>query len=355
VGESGIKVSVVIPAYNAGQTLNQTLASARSQTHRHLEIIVVDDGSTDDTVAIAADHAADDPRVSVISQANAGVAAARNAGVAAAGADFIALLDADDLWASTKIEQQLAIFARGDPRVALVYTWFALLDAQSRVIKLGPQVQHEGDVLDPLAYYNFIGNGSAPLVRRTAIEEVGGFDATLRAQGGQGCEDWKLYFEIAERHHFAVVPEALTGYRHTPYNMSSDGRQMLRSRDLSIADLLPRHPTLENRFREGRNRLSRTLFHRSLARRRFGEAASLANAIWRYDPAFLIRMLGKLPASTFMALWTRHASRGGSQDLREAWFQTPEATSLQRTFHGKALPPRPSGNFLDLIAPTASP
>jgi glycosyltransferase involved in cell wall biosynthesis len=345
VGESGIKVSVVVPAYNAGQTLDQTLASARGQTYSNLEIIVVDDGSTDDTAAIAARHVAADRRVSVISQANAGVAAARNVGVAASEGEFIALLDADDLWASSKIEQQLAVFAQGDPRVALVYTWFALLDVQSRVIKLGPQIEHEGDVLDPLAYYNFIGNGSSPLIRRTAIEEVGGFDATLRARGGQGCEDWKLYFEIAERHHFALVPEALTGYRHTHNNMSSDGLQMLRSRDLCIADLLPRHPALENRFREGRNRLSRVLFHRSIARRRFGEIASLAASIGRYDPAFLIRILRNLPTSTWMALGARRASRRGSQDLRETSFQTPESVSLQRTFNWKALPPRSSGNL----------
>ena len=308
MGESGIKVSVVIPAYNAGQTLDQTLASARGQTHRHLEIIVVDDGSTDDSAAVAAVHAADDPRVSVISPVNAGVAAARNARVAAAAGAVVARRDAPALWAPSKIEQQLAVFVRSDARVALVYTWFALLDGRSRIIKLGPEIRHEGDVLDPLAYYNFIGNGSSPLVRRSAIEEVGGFDATLRARGGQGCEDWKLYFEIAERHHFALVPEALTGYRHTRDNMSSDGLQMLRSRDLCIADLLPRHPALEHRFREGRNRLSRALFHRSLARRRFGEVASLAAAIGRYDPAFLVRMLRKLPASAFMMMRARHAS-----------------------------------------------
>ena len=331
MGEGGIKVSVVIPAYNAGQTLHQTLASVRGQTHRHLEIIVVDDGSADDTAAIAARHAGEDPRVSVISQANAGVAAARNAGVAAAGGEFIAPLDADDLWAASKIERQLAVFARSDPRVALVYTWFALLDAKSRVIKSGPQVRHEGDVLDPLAYYNFIGNGSSPLIRRSAIEEVGGFDATLRARGGQGCEDWKLYFEIAERHHFALVPQMLTGYRHTHTNMSSDGLQMLRSRDLCIADLLPRHPTLENRFREGRNRLSRKLFHRSIARRRWREVASLAVAIGRYDPAFLMRVVRKLPASTLIALAERHAQRGGSQDRRRS--QSPESVSLQHSFH----------------------
>lgn len=303
---NGVKVSVVIPAFNAGRTLDETLTSARGQTYANLEIIIVDDGSTDDSAAIAMRHAAEDPRVSLIRQANAGVAAARNAGVAAAAGEFVALLDADDLWAETKIERQLDIFARSDPQVALVYTWFALIDAQSRVIKFGRQADHQGDVLDAIAYYNFIGNGSAPLIRRAAVEEVGGFDTTLRRRGGQGCEDWKLYFEIAARHHFGLVPEALTGYRHTPDNMSSNVLQMLRSRDLSIADLLPRHPELESQFRAGRNRLSRALLHRAIGQARLTDIASIAASMSCYDPVFLLKALARLPAA---ALTVRHARR----------------------------------------------
>ena len=332
MGVSGIRVSVVIPAYNAGRTLHQTLMSARGQTHDDLQIIVVDDGSTDETAQVAAHNAAADPRVTLIQQPNAGVAAARNTGVAAATGEFIAMLDADDLWASTKIERQLAMFAKSDPSVALVYTWFALIDARSRVIKRGPRIYHEGEVLSTLALYNFIGNGSAPLIRRTVIEEVGGFDATLRARGGQGCEDWKLYFEIAERHHFALVPQALTGYRHTPDNMSSDVLQMLRSRDLCIADLLPRHPELAQRFREGRNRLSRALFHRSIGQRRFGEIASLAAEIGRYDPAFLMGLFGKLPGNALAALGARHVPGTRSQGLLETGSQDFDAAPFQRTF-----------------------
>lgn len=314
VGKNGVSVSVVIPAFNAARTLGETLASARAQTHRDLEMIVVDDGSTDATADIALRHAVEDARIRLIRQDNAGVAAARNAGVAVARGDFVALLDADDIWAPTKIARQFDLFAQSGPRVALVYTWFALIDAQSQIIKFGRRTMHEGDVLEALAYYNFIGNGSAPLIRRTAIEEVGGFDPTLRARGGQGCEDWKLYFEIAERHHFAVVREALTGYRHTPGNMSSDVLQMLRSRDLCIADLLPRHPHLEQRFHSGRNRLSRQLLHRSIGRRHATEIASLAAAIGRHDPIFLMAILGKLPVAALGALSARYgAQRAGKR------------------------------------------
>ena len=105
-------VGVVVPAYNAAATLDETLRSVRAQTHRALEIIVVDDGSLDDTAAIARRHAAEDERVRVLCQANAGVAAARNAGWQSSRADLIAFIDADDLWAPTKIERQLQALAR---------------------------------------------------------------------------------------------------------------------------------------------------------------------------------------------------------------------------------------------------
>src|SRR5690348_12029992 len=100
-------VSVVIPAYNAAATLDETLRSVRSQTHRALEIIVVDDGSVDDTREIAGRHAAVDDRVQVVTQSNAGLAASRNAGWMRARSELIAFIDADDLWAPTKIERQL--------------------------------------------------------------------------------------------------------------------------------------------------------------------------------------------------------------------------------------------------------
>lgn len=111
-------VSVVIPAFNAEATIDETLCSVRSQSHERLEIIVVDDGSTDDTVAVAERHADRDPRITIIRQDNAGVAAARNAGWQAARAEFIAFIDADDLWAPGKIERQLQAMIDGERKRA---------------------------------------------------------------------------------------------------------------------------------------------------------------------------------------------------------------------------------------------
>lgn len=124
-------ITVIVPAYNAGATLDQTLESVRSQSYRNVEILIIDDGSRDETRGIATRHAAADNRVRLISQVNAGVAAARNRGIAEARGKLIAPIDADDLWASTKLEKQIAIM--DGPNVGLIYCWYAIIDADDNI------------------------------------------------------------------------------------------------------------------------------------------------------------------------------------------------------------------------------
>lgn len=292
-----VPVSVIIPAFNAERTIEETLVSARSQTHKALEIIVVDDGSTDGTAEIVAGHAASDPRIRLVQQRNEGVASARNRGISAASGEFIAPLDADDIWHPSKIERQLEVFAAEGPSTGLIYTWFALIDAESHVLQVRAGRSYRGKVLPNLAFYNFIGNGSSPLIRKSALAATAGYDAGLRERGGQGCEDWKLYFQLAKHCDFGVVPAPLTGYRLLSHNMSSDGVQMLRSRDLAIADLIADNPELRPIFRAGRNRLSRSLFHRALRQRRIGAALAIAGAIATHDPLFFARVIACLPVA----------------------------------------------------------
>jgi glycosyltransferase involved in cell wall biosynthesis len=204
-------VSVVIPAYNAQATLDETLSSVRAQTHQTLEIIVVDDGSTDGTHALAERHAAADARIRVLHQANAGVAAARNAGWQHSRAEFIAFVDADDLWAPTKIERQLLALIAGGPRAGLAYCWTARLDASGRVTRCYGGIQHAGDVLPEILRSNFIGSGSNVMVRRQAALDVEGYDRRLRDAGAEGCEDWLFSSRVAETYRFTCVPEVLVG------------------------------------------------------------------------------------------------------------------------------------------------
>ena len=191
-------VSVVIPAYNAEATIDDTLRSVRSQTHRDLEIIVVDDGSTDRTTSVVKTHAAIDGRVTLIAQENAGVAAARNAGWRSARSALIAFVDADDLWAPTKIERQLEVILSGGMRVGLVYTWWALIDEHNRIRCKVQGRDIAGDVLEQTLMGNFVGHASSPLIRRQALVEAGGFDSGLRDAGIHGCEDLLVYHRIAE-------------------------------------------------------------------------------------------------------------------------------------------------------------
>ena len=287
------KVSVIVPAYNAEATLDETLMSVRAQTHGELEIIVVDDGSADRTAELAERHVGEDPRVRLIRKENGGVASARNRGIAEASADYIAPVDADDLWHPEKIERQLSAL---DPagKVGLVYCWFAIIDGQSRVMHLNSSSTSEGNVIDAMCVRNIVGNGSAPLMLRKAVEDAGGYDESLRARRAQGCEDYKLYFRIAETYDFALVRDYLVGYRELPENMSSDFRQMLRSRDLCAAEFASNHPRQVPRLSSGRARLLRFMISRSWRNGALRQAGNLLTELIRSDPRGAVQQAASL-------------------------------------------------------------
>jgi glycosyltransferase involved in cell wall biosynthesis len=280
------RVAVIIPAYKAAATLDETLRSIRGQTHRDMEIVVVDDGSPDDgaTLKIAEAHAARDPRVLAIRQENGGVAAARNAGIALTGAPFVACCDADDLWAPAMLERSLAVFRTGGPNIGLVYAWFAAIDAASRVTRLGRMVTAEGDVLRDICVLNLVGNGSGAIMRRDLLEAVGGYDTSLRARNAQGCEDWKVYFGIAERARFGLVRDHLVGYRETVGNMSAEPWETLRSRDVCSIEFATRHPDLAPLLRRGRTRVLRFILSRAIRVGRRDNALKALTDLVRTDP-----------------------------------------------------------------------
>jgi glycosyltransferase involved in cell wall biosynthesis len=277
-------VTVIIPAYNAERTIDETLRSVRFQTHRRLEVIVIDDGSTDATPQIAAGHAAADVRVKLIRQRNSGVAAARNRGIAAANGDLIAPIDADDLWHPTKIERQLAALKQGGDAVGLVYCWSALIDEKSQIIGHSSAPIYSGRVFEKLLEGNFCGNGSSVLMRKSAVLAAGGYDPSLRARGGEGCEDFQLYLRIATQNEFAVVPGYLTGYRQLADAMSADVMQMLRSWDLVSAGISSRNPNFAAAMRKHRAYFLNYLFNRAIRARRIRPLLQISAASIREQP-----------------------------------------------------------------------
>jgi len=237
-------VSVVVAAYNAARYIGDTCRSVLNQTYRSLELIVVDDGSTDATGNIVDALVASDPRVRLIRQRNLGVAAARNRALAAASGEFIAPLDADDLWDPTKIERQVRRLQECGPGTGLVYCWWAWIDGTGAVLDRSPPWREEGQVLQRLIEVNFTGNASVPLYRRSLIEELGGYDAGLRDNGCQGCEDWDLVLRIAGHCAVAVVPAVLVAYRRLGDSMSANCMTMWNSRARVMSALAARFPSI---------------------------------------------------------------------------------------------------------------
>jgi glycosyltransferase involved in cell wall biosynthesis len=178
-------VGIVVPMFNAASTIEETLVSICSQTYRALDIVVVDDGSKDESAALVSRWEDRDPRVRLCCKQNGGVASARNHDVAMTNAPVLAFVDADDIWAPNKIELQMKALRQHQDAPALVYCWFAVIDELGRTLPFQDQPVFEGDIFHNLCRGNFVGNASSMSMTREVFERVGGFDPSLR----EGCED----------------------------------------------------------------------------------------------------------------------------------------------------------------------
>jgi glycosyltransferase involved in cell wall biosynthesis len=199
-------VSVVIPIYNYGRFLREALDSALAQTYPPLEVIVVDDGSTDDTPQVLAGYG---DRIRAIRQDNHGVGAARNTGIAAARGEYIAFLDSDDIWRPGKLESEMARFA-ADPELGLVHCGAESFDNHGKTISVslaGLEGWVAADLLS-LDREVITTPGSGIVVPKRIAEEVGGFDPRL-----QPSEDWDFCYRIAVRYRVGFVPEVFVRYR----------------------------------------------------------------------------------------------------------------------------------------------
>jgi glycosyltransferase involved in cell wall biosynthesis len=220
------RVSVIIPTYNAADFVREAIDSALAQTCTDLEVIVVDDGSTDQTPDLLASYGT---RIRAHRQHNAGVSAARNTGLQLATGTWIAFLDADDVWAPHKIEKQLAV---GEG--AWVYTNRFNFDARGVHADVQSAVtpMPEGDVFLPLLMRgNFI-TLSSVLIRKSIIDRFGGFCDE------RCCEDWDLWLRVAQDHPVRYLEEPLLRYRFSPTSLSANHRAMAIARRAVVARAL---------------------------------------------------------------------------------------------------------------------
>ena len=215
------KVSVVVPTRNHARFLVAAVESVLSQTVRPTEVIVVDDGSTDNTLEALRQYAG---RICVISQENRGVAAARNVGASVASGEILAFLDADDLWLASKLERQLSRFAK-EPDLGLVHCGVEEVDGEGRLLKMRLDGM-EGWVSREMLLFRrgvILGGGSGIAIRRAVFRDVGGFDDSLSTSA-----DWDFCYRIARRYPIGFVAEALVRYRVHSSNMHKNVHAMAR-------------------------------------------------------------------------------------------------------------------------------
>lgn len=224
-----MRVSVIIPAYNAARFLPEAVESVRQQTTPVHEIIVVDDGSTDETEQVVKSLGED---IVYIRQANGGVSAARNRGISEATGEIIAFLDADDLWLPQKVENQVRVFR--NPEVALVAADRAEIDAHGGLL-LDSLFKKQGlyeffaelggnpvpQALSRLVQVNFIPTSSV-MVRKLVLFQVGVFDTAIRYG-----EDLELWARIASQYAISCLPEVLIRYRQHGNNATQATEKLL--------------------------------------------------------------------------------------------------------------------------------
>lgn len=248
-------VSVVIPAYNSASTLGATIRSALSQTFTDIELIVVDDGSQDDTLAVA--KSITDARVRALSQPNGGAAAARNSGIRAANGRYVALLDADDLWLAHKLDRQLAILT-SRPEVHAVQAGAIFVDDSLNILSVRQCAPSKDALLETLLFKNMPNSMSTLLIARHKFEEMGYFDPELAI-----LEEWDMMIKVARHCNLVSIEEPLSLYRVHPGNRSRDVGIHIKP-GYTVLDRLFRDPTLAPHIR-ARKRLIYSHFYTMLA------------------------------------------------------------------------------------------
>ena len=211
-------ISIIIPVFNGEKTIRETIDSVLEQTFTDFELIIINDGSKDQTLRVISSFK--DDRITVYSYPNANQAVSRNRGLSHASGEFIAFLDADDLWTPDKLKTQLEALW-DNPQAVLVYSWNNLINESGQFLRRGCFVNAVGNVYRKLLLTNFLENGSNPLIRRQALREVGGFEATLTP-----AEDWDMYLRLAAHYPFVVIPSPQVLYRVSSQSASTHVSKM---------------------------------------------------------------------------------------------------------------------------------
>lgn len=215
MGNSCSLVSVIVPVYNREKLVTETVASILGQTYRPIEIILINDGSTDSSLSVMQILQQQHPSlIRIIDQENQGQTIARNQGIAAASGKYIAFLDSDDLWVPDKLELQIPLFDEG---VGLVYGGVELINEIGETTGFDPcDPEIQGSIYPQLLVKNRMTGGSVVVLRK-ALDKVGMFDP-----GFSAAENWDLWLRICKKYEARLVNKPVVKYRLHQNNMSKD-------------------------------------------------------------------------------------------------------------------------------------
>ncbi|SRR5690554_6500503 len=276
-------VSIVIPTFNRADFIKEALDSVFAQTYPNFEVLVVDDGSTDDTRKVL-DAYSQDPRLRYFYQENQGQSVARNYGISEAQGEFICFLDSDNRWLPNKLDISVRALTE-NPGVSVVYGDIITINEKGEQISTYNMRRHSGHIVAHLFGRNFVSMNTT-MSRRECFSEMGAFDPEQR-----GAEDYELWLRFSVRYRFLYIPEFLAEYRVMENQLSSDKSLRFRSNQEIMESFVRRFPqalTLAEQ-KEGwcRYHLSKGGYHASV-----GDLSKAAREYWR---ALRYRPMNKAP------------------------------------------------------------
>lgn len=227
-------VSIITPTFNRSDYLPEAIDSVLGQTYPNFELIIIDDGSTDDTKTLV-DSYLTDPRINYIYQSNQGQSVARNKGIAESKGEFVCFLDSDNAWCPNKLERSVQEFRRF-PEADIVYGDIILIDEKSAEIGKGSMKRYSGKITPYLLKDNFVSMNTT-MTRRKCFDELGSFNESDRI-----AEDYELWLRFSTRFEFRYIPEFLGYYRVMDDQISSDKKQRFLGNERLLLNFLEKYP-----------------------------------------------------------------------------------------------------------------
>jgi len=297
-------VSIIMPAYNAERYIAASIESVLAQTYSNWELIVVDDGSTDNTAAVVQEFVARDPRIKYIFQENGRLGKARNTSIRNSTGPLIAFLDSDDLWLPAKLEMQMRAIAQNNADVVYSKTYVFKndnIDDETETLR-NPAGKFSGpDFFDSLVRWNQIPVLTV-LLRRSALDRVGLFEEGETAASYRGCEDYELWLRLARAGFvFYGMPDVLARYRRHATAMTAVPSNVFRSMLLVVRKHIDESGLSESEKQKRITGLYRELIAALIDEGKISEAKQFVHELYSWNKNSIVTRLQKL----LISIWPR--------------------------------------------------